>query len=229
MSQLAAVVDWKGSGKELVKALALGTAAAFARGAFVAGTSIALNLGLSIAFFLMAGLAGGGHGTIVLLPLALVPFVPFVVLALVLAQKQAVMRVVAGALESQAPTVARVGEHYLGGFLRDRYGDLRTTRVGQGFDTSWRAYVGTRGDAPWAVRQILVVLASRVPLGELVDEAAARGVPTDDVPREVFAGALARIATDRLWPSWWTPIGLFAANVAWLPVALWLLRLWAAR
>ena len=229
MSDLAAAVDWKGSGKELAKALAVGTASALARGAVVAVTSVVLNLALSIAFFLLGGLAGGGHGSLVLLPLALVPFVPFVVIAFVLAQKQAVMRVVAGALASQAPTVARVGEHYLGGLLRERYGDLRTTRVGAGFEKTWRAYVGSRADAPWAVRQILVVLAGRVPLGELVDEAAARGVPTDEVPREVFAGALGRIATDRLWPSWWTPIGLFAANVAWLPVALWLLRLWAAR
>ena len=221
------VIDWKSEAKALAKALAQATASALMRGGLLVAVSLVVNLALATVFFLFSGLAGRGHGILILYPLALVVFAPFVVLAFVIAQKNGVSRLVGAAVESQAPTLVKVGAHYLGSFLKERYGDLRDTRVGAGASMAWASYVSSRRDAPWAVRAVLSRIAQRLPLGELLDEQAKRETPAEDVPREVMSELLTSLGRERFEPSWVPVLVLFAANVAWLPIALYLAELWA--
>ena len=95
-------VDFKQSAKALAKALAKATFGAALSGGAVLSAFFLLNLGLSFAFFLLGGFAGGGHGSFIMLPAAVLPFVPFVALAYVFTQKRAVMSIAAAALNSQA-------------------------------------------------------------------------------------------------------------------------------
>lgn len=216
-------VDWKDSAKELAKALAKGGASALVRGILVISVSTVLNLAFSVIFFFLAGLAGGGHGSLLAFPLALVPFAPFVVLAVVLAQKQGVMRLVAGAVESQAPTIAKLGSHYLGGFLRERYGNLRETKLGAGFDKGWQHYLKSR-DASWPVRVVIGQVTSRVPLGEIIDELGRENVPSEDVPRQAMDRVIKRISEERLRPSWLPILVLFGVNMLWFPIITLLIK-----
>jgi hypothetical protein len=216
-------VDWKDAAKDLAKALAKSGASASLRGVVLVAVSLVLNLAFSVIFFFLAGLAGGGHGSLLALPLALVPFAPFVVLAVVLAQKQGVMRLVAAAVESQAPTIAKLGSHYLGGFLRERHGALKETRVGAGFDKGWQQYLKSR-DASWPVRVVIGQLTSRVPLGEIIDELGSEGVPSDDLPREAMDRVIKRVAQERLHPSWLPIVLLFGGNIVWFPIITLLIK-----
>ncbi len=216
-------VDWKESAKELAKALAKGAASAVFRGSVVISLSAVSNLAFSVIFFFLAGLAGGGHGSLLAFPLALVPFAPFVVMAVVLAQKQGVMRLVAGAVESQAPTIATLGSHYLGDFLRERYGNLKGTKVGAGFDKGWQRYLKSR-ESPWPVRVVIGQLTSRVPLGEVIDELGQENVPSEDVPRQAMDRVIKRVSEERLRPSWLPILLLFGINIVWFPVITLLIK-----
>jgi len=212
------VVDWKRSATDLAKALAKGGASALARGVLIISVFTIVNLAFSVVFFFLAGLAGGGHGSLLAFPLALVPFAPFAVMAAVLAQKQGVMRLVAGAVESQGPTIATLGSHYLGSFLKERYGDLKSSKVGTGFDAGWQRYLKSRTEASWPVRVVIGQVTSRVPLGEVIDELAEKSIPTEQVPREVMIRVIQRVSEERLRPSWVPVLILFAVNFVWFPV-----------
>lgn len=217
-------IDWKRSAKDLAKALAKGVGAAMVRGFVIISGFLFLNLGFTIVFFFLAGLAGGGHGSLIALPLALVPFIPFVALAFVFAQKQGIMRIVAGAVESQGPNVAELFDFYFGGFLRARWGSIRETRGGATLDKAWQKYVKGLTDAPWVVRVVLGHVTAKIPLGEVCAELADRNVPAEQVPREVMNRVFSDQVNDRLGPSWMPILALFVANVFWLPAVIMLAR-----
>lgn len=221
-------IDWKRSAKDLAKALAKGMGAAIVRGFVIISGFLFLNLGFAIVFFFLAGLAGGGHGSLIALPLALVPFAPFVVLAFVFAQKQGVMRIVAGAVESQGPNVAELFNFYFGAFLRARWGTIKETRGGATLDNAWQKYVKGLTDAPWVVRVVLGHLTSKIRLGEICAELAEKNVPAEQVPREVMSRIFSEQVRERLGPSWVPILVLLAANVVWFPVSILLTRWYLA-
>lgn len=217
-------IDWKQAAKDLAKALAKGAGSAVVRGFVILTTFFFLNLAFALGFFLLAGLAGGGHGSLILLPLALVPFAPFVILAFVFAQKQGIQRIVAGAVESQGPTVAELFNFYFGRFLRDRWGTLRETRGGAVLDKGWKKYVQGLTEAPWVVRVVLGHVTSKIPLGERCADLAERGVPAEEVPRQLMNELFTEQARERLRPSWVPILILLGVNLVWFPAALLLTR-----
>ncbi len=198
------------------------------RGFIIISGFLFLNLGFTIVFFFLAGLAGGGHGSLIALPLAVVPFAPFVALAFVFAQKQGIMRIVAGAVESQGPNVAELFSFYFGGFLRARWGTIRETRGGATLDKAWQKYVKGLTDAPWVVRVVLGHITSKIPLGETVAELAEKNVPADQVPREVMTRIFSEQVRERLGPSWVPILLLLGANIVWFPVSILLTRWYLA-
>jgi hypothetical protein len=176
------------------------------RGAALVGFWLIMNLGFAIAF-----------------PIAIVVFAPFVGVAFFLAHKNGVMRLIGGAVRSQAPTVASLGAHYMGRFLTDRDQDSAVMQAGRRFDGAWRKYLAARREAPWAVRFVLARLTARIPLGDLVHELSQRGVPADRIPEQVISEALKHWAEERLAPPWWPIVLLFAVNVAWFPIITWVI------
>jgi hypothetical protein len=185
------------------------------------GLALVSNLAFVIVFFVERRLMGGGHGGLVLFPLALLPFAPFVLVAAVIAQKQGVARLLAAAVESQGPALARLASHYLGRFLEERYGDLRATRAGGGLDRAWSRYLSSRKEAPWAVRLLIGRLTARVPLGELVDRFAEEGVPSGELAEKVMAHALSEGAKQKLTPGWTPWLLFFPINAAWFALITW--------
>ncbi len=222
-------MDWKDAAKELAKALAKAGASAVLRGVILCALSLVLNLTFSVLFFFLSKLVGGGHGSLILFPLALLPFAPFVVLAVVVAQKQGVMRLVAAAVESQSPTIAKLSEHYLGSFLREKYGDLKQTKVGGTFDKGWGKYLRSRSEGSWAVRTVIAQVTGRVPLGEIIDEVAEQQTSSDQVPREVMVRVMRQVSEDRLSPSWAPVLVLFGANLLWFPLVTWGVDRWLSQ
>lgn len=220
--------DWKSATKALAKALAKSIASSLVRGVLLVGTSLVLNLAMAVVFFFLSGLTGGGHGSLILFPLALVPFVPFVAAAVFIAHKNAVLRIAGAALASQAPTLALVGSGYLGTYLAERRIDVRTTRLGAAFNRTWARYLRGRREAPWAVRMVMVAIARRVPLGETLDELAAAQTPPEQLPRIAIDRTIHMVADGQLEPGWTPVLVLFALNVVWLPLVTWAFNAWTS-
>lgn len=221
-------IDWKDALKRLAKALAKASASAAARAFVTIGYFVVTNLVLAVLFFVLVPLMGGGHGGFVLFPLALLPFVPFVILAVVLSQKQAVQRLLAGAVESQAPTLSQVGAYLMSRFFAEKAAELSQSRMAGAFDRAWQKYLATRTEAPWAVRTVLSQLTKRAPLGNLVDELAMQGVPSDQLPMRVMDRVITTVAQNKLRPSWTPTLVLAAVNAVWFPLVLWLARTYGA-
>ncbi len=221
-------VDFKQSAKALAKALAKATFGAVLSGGAVLSTFFLLNLGLSFAFFLLGGFAGGGHGSFIMLPVAVLPFVPFVALAYVFTQKRAVMSIAAAALNSQAENLAKLGTHYLGRFLEQRDKAEHGAKLREGFDKAWSRFLRA-SEAPWPVRLVLSQLTGRVPMGEIVRELGEQQTPAEDVPRRAMEQVVSRAIEEHVAPSWLATVLLLVANLAWLPLCLWLANLWLAR
>jgi hypothetical protein len=216
--------QWKDALKRLAKALATSLVAALARGVATVAFFVLLNLSLAVAFFFAVPLTGSGHGTLILLPLALVPFAPFAVLSVLLAQKQGVQRLVAGAVESQGPTLAHVGSYLLTRYFAEKTSELGNPRAAAAFDKAWRRYLQSRTDASWAVRFVLTQFSRRIPVGNFVSELAANGTPTDQIPQRAMERAVLVASDRRLRPSWTPTFVLLGANLLWFPIALFLAR-----
>jgi hypothetical protein len=207
--------DWKGSAKELGAALARGTGSAVVRGFLISSGALFLNLSFAVGVYVYVG-STLGRDSPAGLPLALLAFSPFVIAAWFVAQRQGVMRIVASAVESQAPLLSKVGAHYLSGFLSAK----TDARAGELFLRGWSRYVDAQRDAPWPVRMILKFVATRVPLGDWVVELAEAKTPPGEIATEVMKRAFDTLLTEKLAPSW-TPVGLlFLLDVAWLAVVL---------
>ena len=110
--------------KRLSKTLALGLPVVLLRASCVILSFGIVNLAFAVWVFIYSGMGGNGHAGIVALPLASVPFLPFFVLALLMAHKQGVASVIALAVESQGPTLAAVGEHTMATYLEQNKGAL---------------------------------------------------------------------------------------------------------
>ncbi len=218
-------VGWKASVKALGKGLAKGAAWALVRGVGIVSLFAVVNVGLAVALFVLTGRAGGGSDSLLLFLLAMVAFSPFVIVAFVLAQKQGVARVVSGAVQSQGPTLAAVGAHYLSAFARERYGKLSDSRAAAAFDRNWQRYVRGRREGSWALRLVLRQVTKRVPLGEMIAQLAERHTPAGEIPQIVMGEVLSDAALSRLGPSWLPILALLTVNVAWFPLALYLVKL----
>ncbi len=217
-------VEWKAALKRLAKALATSLVAALARGIATIAFFVLLNLSLAVAFFFAVPLTGRGHGALVLLPLALVPFAPFAALSVWLAQKQGVQRLVAGAVESQGPTLAQVGTYLLTRFFAEKTSEIGNLRATRAFDNAWERYLHTRTEAAWAVRFVLTQFSKRIPVGKFIDELAAAGTPTDQLPQRAMERAVLAASDRGLRPSWTPTVVLLGANLVWFPIALFLTR-----
>jgi hypothetical protein len=210
-----ATIDWKGSAKDLGAALARGTGSAVVRGFMILSAALFLNLSFAVGVYVYVG-SSLGRDSLAGLPLAILAFAPFVVAAWFVAQRQGVMRIVAGALDSQTPMLSKVGAHYLAGFLAG----AKDRPAGELFQRGWARYVDAQGDAPWPVRMILKFVASRVPLGEWVVELAEAKTPAEQIPEAAMKRAFDTLVSERLHPSW-TPVALlFLLDVAWLVVVV---------
>jgi hypothetical protein len=219
-----AAIEWRAALTRLAKALATSLVAALARGIATIAFFALLNVALAVAFFFLVPLTGRGHGSLVAVLLALVPFAPFAGFAIVLAQKQGVQRLIAGAVESQGPTVAQVGAHLLARFFTERASDLEGLRASRTFDSAWQRYLQTRAGASWPVRLVLSQVSKRIPVGNFIDELAANGTPPAQIPQRAMERAVL-VASDRtLRPSWTPTLLLFGFNCVWFPVALVLAR-----
>jgi hypothetical protein len=214
VSEPSGALDWKTSAKDLGVALARGTGSAVVRGFAILSASLFLNLSFGVGLYVYVG-STVGRDSLLGLPLAILAFVPFVIAAWVIAQRHGVMRIVAGAVESQTPLLSKVGAHYLSGFLATE-DHARADR----FAGAWARYVDAQADAPWPVRLVLKFLASRVPLGDWIVELADAKTPAAEIPPAVMTRAFDALTSERLAPSW-TPVALlFILDVAWLVVTI---------
>jgi hypothetical protein len=72
-------------------------------------------------------------------------------------------------------------------------------------------------------------LTGRVPMGEIVAQLAEQQTPTEDVPRRAMEQVVSRAIQEHVAPSWLATVLLLVANLAWLPLCLWLVQLWLTR
>ena len=209
--------------KRLSKTLALGLPVVLLRASCVILSFGIVNLAFAVWVFIYSGMGGHGHAGIVALPLACVPFLPFFVLALLMAHKQGVASVIALAVESQGPTLAAVGEHTMATYLEQNNGALlRESR--DAFGRTWQRYLRTRSELPGPVRFLLSRLCARVRIAEVLDELSAKGTHRDDLPRELMSEVIKRSTRTLLRPSR-KPLGiLLGAKVVWFCVLYVMIR-----
>lgn len=202
--------------KRLGKELALVLPLVLVRALFIVLTFGILNLGFSVWVFVRTGMAGHAHsaGVLVLLPLAAVPFLPFFALALVIAQKQAVSRLVAAAVESQGPTLAASGGQLLGKFLENEE-NVRLRASHAAFGRAWQQYLRTRSALPRPLRFLLSQICARIAVADLLDDLSARGVSNEELPAAVMSELIQGAARTFLRPTWKPILVLLTVNVLW--------------
>ncbi len=212
-------IEWKESLTRLAKELATGFVSAFVRGVSTVAFFIVLNLGF--AAWLLFALLPLSHGTRDSLLFALcifVLFAPFVGVAILFAHKQGLQRLIAAAVESQGPTISRVGTHLLTRFFAEETTNLKEAHATKMFDRVWQRYLRTRTEAPWPVRFVLSQLSARIPIGNIVDELAASGTPAEQLPQRAMEQVVLVASDRKLRPSWKPTLILLVANIIWFTI-----------
>jgi hypothetical protein len=160
-------LDWQEALGQLAKRLALAMPGVVLRAIFWIGLAFWLNLVFAVLFFGFSGLGGHGHGAPILLPIAIVPFVPFFAGALALAFRRATRTLIGAAVGSQAEPLVRVAEHAVREFVAARAG-------------SWPRHVASLPEVPLPVRFVLARLWRQVPRQEdvarVIRQTAERGL-----------------------------------------------------
>ena len=198
--------------KRLAKAVALSLPGVFLRAAVVVFGFGIMNLVFAVWLFIHAGMGGHGHAGIAALPLAAIPFIPFFAVALALAHAQGVSRLLAAAVESQAPALAAAGEQALATFLESNE-SLWVQKTQKAFGKAWMKYLRTRSSLPRPVRFLLSQLCAKVAMFELLDELGAKDISSEELPREFMCEVIARASSGLLRPRWRPILILLAANV----------------
>ncbi|HEY5958382.1 MAG TPA: hypothetical protein VIV60_17580 [Polyangiaceae bacterium] len=215
--------DWQDALKRLAKALVVAVPVAVLMSGAIAGFATLLNLGFSITFLIYSGLAGKGHTPPVLLPVAMLPFLPFFAVELVVAHRLGIKRVVAAAVESQGVAIVWVGERVFRTFMAEQGQALRQSKSGRAFNRAWEGYLRTRAHLPWAVTFLLSRLCAKTSITELLDSLAERGVADNELPREFMTQVLSQASRTMLRPAWKPALLLFMLNVLWFAMLMVLL------
>ncbi len=209
---------WKDIVKQLAVAIGKGVGAGIGRVVLAVVFGFFLNALCGVGFFAANHhFLGTGHGALTAVVIfVLAPMLVMIALLGAIAYKQALQGIFARALESQAQNLAFVGSKLIDGYLMSARYQGVTTRLGRAFTSGMQRYLKARTETPKLIRWTLGFVIARVPLGEVIDDLAMKGVPANELPREAMSVAMLELSRSRLRPSWGT-LGL----VAIVEVLLW--------
>jgi hypothetical protein len=208
-------VDWSDALGRLAKELARTLPRALLTCWLIIGLFAALNFLFGAVFFVVSGLAGGGHGSVALLPLAQLPFAPWAFAIGVWAKGQAARRVLAGAVGSQGELLACVAERLVAQFLAGP-----GAGAGPRIDRAWRGYVAAQRTLPGSVKLVLARLWPGRTLAVSLAAAAEKGIAPAALPGALVADALRALMARREGPRAKIVVALLGANLLWFALVM---------